>query len=627
MTRRIGALEDAFLGAGADSALAVVGLPSPRFGDPLWASLSSRTAVLRFVEDASQVCGGPWPTLTARQWARFHRDGNRTEYEEHVWERQRRLTRAVVAALVTGEGQYLDEVADGTWALCEQSSWCWPAHDDAHQRSGSVLPDTTSPYLDLGAGEVAAQLAWTDHLLGEELDRRYPGLRSRVRREVDGRVLSPMLKRRDWHWLGLTKQADNWTAWIHQNVLIASLAFVAPGARRESLVRACLQGLDRYVDTLPADGAPDEGHAYWWQGPARALRAAELLKQASRGRIDLIPSVPRLARSISFPHQMHIGGPWSLAIADSTARGGAARRWQLLHAAARSTGNEVAASYAVENREESLTADLGLDAVIADLADQEWAAATPMEVPPRDDVWIESIQVRVVRPAEAASAGLTLTVKGGHNAEHHNHNDVGSITVSLGGVPVAVDPGRKTYDATTFGPDRYQAWNVQGAWHCLPLIGGREQQPGARFAARNARATETGLVLDLAGAHDAPGTWIRTAELDRPSGRITVREQWSGIDPVGRSALRWVFAARKLRVEGNVIKVLPVAGENWLAIQCPGPVQVEEASLHDPELVSVWGDRLFRATVDLGGAPDGEAMTVFSRDFEQEGNRDVRDAA
>ncbi len=70
-------------------------------------------------------------------------------------------------------------------------------------------------------------------------------------------------------------------------------------------------------------------------------------------------------------------------------------------------------------------------------------------------MWFPSTQVLLARPAAGSAAGLTLAVKGGHNGEHHNHNDVGSVVVALGGVPVLVDAGRPTYTAQTFGPDRY----------------------------------------------------------------------------------------------------------------------------------------------------------------------------
>ncbi|MFR0657052.1 hypothetical protein SB719_21135, partial [Pantoea sp. SIMBA_079] len=85
---------------------------------------------------------------------------------------------------------------------CEQSSWCWPAHDDAFARHGSIVAVADDPFLDLGAGEAVAQLAWADHVLGDALDERYPGLRSRIRFEASRRGFEPFLNRRDWWWIG-----------------------------------------------------------------------------------------------------------------------------------------------------------------------------------------------------------------------------------------------------------------------------------------------------------------------------------------------------------------------------------------------------------------------------------------
>ena len=153
--------------------------------------------------------------------------------------RQQRLSRAVAMALLAGrdggigaEGgggaghrsasiggadavDWLDEVVDGVFLLCEQSSWSWAAHDDVFSRSGEVVPDKSRPYLDLGAGEVAAQLAWTDYVLGDSLDARAPGLRRRIRQETQERVIIPFLDRMDWHWLGLDGDVHNWNPWIH----------------------------------------------------------------------------------------------------------------------------------------------------------------------------------------------------------------------------------------------------------------------------------------------------------------------------------------------------------------------------------------------------------------------------
>ncbi|WP_407320038.1 hypothetical protein UQW22_06210 [Isoptericola halotolerans] len=45
---------------------------------------------------------------------------------------------------------------------------------------GAVLATVADPHLDLAAGDVVAQIAWTDHVLGDLLEVRHPGRRAVV---------------------------------------------------------------------------------------------------------------------------------------------------------------------------------------------------------------------------------------------------------------------------------------------------------------------------------------------------------------------------------------------------------------------------------------------------------------
>ncbi len=246
-------------------------LPVPPATDrAAWSALDGPT-VADLSARAQADLGAPWPVPLQHDHSRRWRDGDRDTYEQVVFARQRRLSRAVVMAAATGEDRWLDEVADGVTLLCEQSSWCWPAHDDTFAVHGAVVPTVTDPFLDLGAGEVVGQLAWLDHVLAAPLDERYPGLRARIRHEADVRVLTPFLRRRDWHWLGLDGDVHNWSAWIHGNVLVAALVLEPDPDRRARIVELVVEGLDRYVAALPDDGAIDEGYSYWWNGACRAL--------------------------------------------------------------------------------------------------------------------------------------------------------------------------------------------------------------------------------------------------------------------------------------------------------------------------------------------------------------------
>jgi hypothetical protein len=552
----------------------------------------------------------PWPAPRARQYARYHRDGNRDTYEQLVFALQHRLSRAAVMAAVTRTDDWTDEVADGVTLLCEQSSWCWPAHDDARSRHGAVLPAVDDPYLDLGAGEVVAQLAWIDHLLGDALDQRWPGLRARIRYEARRRVFEPFARRRDWHWLGLGGDVHNWNPWIHGNVLVAALQLADPRTERAEIVRLVIEGLDRYLVSLPHDGAVDEGYSYWWNGACRALEALDLLEHATGGALDAA-AVPALRATVGFPVAMHLGGDWYLNVADGQARRPYPQAWHALHRAARRVGDHVAVQHASSYRAPGtpVTDEWdGLGRLLRAVTDPAWTGATPAPPPFARDVWLESVQLLVARQTADSSAGLTLSIKGGNNGEHHNHNDVGSFVVALNGVPVVVDAGRPSYTAQTFGPDRYSIWTMQSAWHCTPQLGDAQQGVGPEYRARDVAVEvgidETRLVLDLAAAYpgQAEGRWWRTAGLDRTTGCVRVSDDWQLAETADESLVHLLLAGDVTVSTGSAsIRALEGAGSLELTWEPPTQAAVTERALDDPVLSDVWGSHLTRISIPVHG--------------------------
>ncbi|WP_433795923.1 heparinase II/III domain-containing protein [Actinoplanes sp. CA-252034] len=557
----------------------------PATDRPVWSAADEPT--LRALSArARATLGTPWPTPLARDFARYHRDGDRDTYEQAIWGRHQRLSRAVVLAAATEDPVWLDEVADGVTLFCEQSTWCWPAHDDTFTKHGSVVPTVTDPYLDLGAGEVAAELAWTDHVLGAQLDERYPGLRARIRHEVSLRVLRPFAERRDWHWLGLDGHVHNWNPWIHSNVLVAASLL---GLQDDELTDLVVEGLGWYGAAVPADGAIDEGYHYWWYG---ALRYLETLERLGR---DLDPGL------IDFPHRVHLGGPWYLNHADGPARPSPDQPWHVLHRLARSIGARDALLHAATHRrpgEPVAHESHGLGYLLQAVVDQDWITATPVASPLPRDVWFPSTQVLLARPTAGSSAGLTLAVKGGHNGENHNHNDVGSFIVARDGVPVLIDPGRPTYTAQTFGPRRYEIWTMRSTWHNTPSIRGAEQSAGRSFAARDVVADigeSTSLTLDLAGAYprDDVRHWVRAARLDRDTATITVRDSWELLPGSGPIVLHLIAAGEVTLTDDGAD--IDGVGVTWGALPCT----VTTRQLDDPLLTEVWGGRLTRLDIDV----------------------------
>ena len=76
-----------------------------------------------------------WAFLPASVFLQFVRDGNRSNYERLLKSRRERLEALVLAECVEAKGRFLDEIANGIWATCEETFWGYPAHIDRGERS------------------------------------------------------------------------------------------------------------------------------------------------------------------------------------------------------------------------------------------------------------------------------------------------------------------------------------------------------------------------------------------------------------------------------------------------------------------------------------------------------------
>ncbi|WP_240796566.1 heparinase II/III family protein [Streptomyces sp. RFCAC02] len=580
---------------------------------------------------AASALRRPPPVLRASDWSRALRDGVRTAHEDPARELRTRTALFVLAAVLTGEQAdatappgatpHLDAAADGIVALCETTTWCWAPHDTRTAARGEVLADPDDPFLDLGAAEVTALLAWADHVLGPHLDRRVPGLRRRIRREVAARAVEPFVRVRDWHWIGIGKPADNWNPWIHSAVLAAALLLTDDPADRARVVRLALAGLDRFIAALPDDGGVDEGVAYWWHGACRLLESLDLVAAAGGPRLDArdLPVLRQLAR---FPHRMHLGGPWYVNPGDARARLAGPQPWHVLHRWGAAIGDPAVRAHALARAAADPLAarpEAGLGSALAALADPLWNAAHTAARADRAEAgdspwlapaqWLPRVQVLVARERPRSARGLTVAAKAGHNGERHNHLDVGSYWVAVDGRPLIVDIGQPTYTADSFGPGRYTAWPLRSAWHNVPEPGA-EQAPGADRAARGAEARLTDgaaeLAADLTAAYP-PGTldgWHRTVRLVRPArtahgtapAQVVVGDRWTG---AGRTVRLRHILAGEVGLAAAHATVRPPDGRALRITWDPAAATaaLDHRELDDPLLRASWGERLTRLTL------------------------------
>ena len=234
--------------------------------------------------------GRPYPMRTASGFLAFVRSGSRTADEAPYFQRRRKLCAAVLGCCLDPDAP-LDDVIDGVWCVCEETSWVISAHNvnpvpGAPKAAEYPLPDPERPYIDLFSAQTAMILSLTARLLGGRLDQVSPLLCRRIRREISARVLRPFMETDDFWWMGVRRRdLNNWTPWILSNVMLsACLASMERGELAALLDRACRM-LDRWLAVMPGDGGCDEGAGYWNMAGGSLLDCLELLERVTEGRM------------------------------------------------------------------------------------------------------------------------------------------------------------------------------------------------------------------------------------------------------------------------------------------------------------------------------------------------------
>ncbi|MDZ4708548.1 MAG: heparinase II/III family protein [Saprospiraceae bacterium] len=458
----------------------------------------------------------------------FVRSGDRERHSQISFGKRNSLMTLIFAESIEGKGRFTESILNGIWSICEESYWGVPAHI-----SGTGLPDVENPIVDLFTAETAAVLSLADYFIGEQLDQVNKLIRQRIYTETKKRLFDPLMIHSDkYSWLSKTNPVNNWNPWIMSNWIVASLLLEKDEMRRAQMIHGSMVGLDSYLNSLGEDGGCDEGPSYWFAAGASVYDCLELLHLATKGKVDIY-SEPLIQKMSAYIYKTHIDGFYFVNFADADpklrpdglllSRMGQALSDKLLVQMgtwAFNTFPDVSNSISGFHRPRK----------IQNLLTIRNQPPNPGFYKPLKDAWINDIQVLTAR----AENGLYLATHGGHNAESHNHNDVGDFIVYADGEPVIIDAGRGNYTARTFSSKRYELWFTQSQYHNLPVVNGYGQLAGRTYEAKNVSSlvntNEAVLNMDIAAAYPQEAgiqTWTRSVKLNRLKNQVEISDDYS----------------------------------------------------------------------------------------------------
>ena len=569
-----------------------------------------------YIAQAELFQNASWQTPKATDFLEYTRNGNRSRYQAISYGRREQLAVLVLGECMEGKGRFLDDIMNGVWTICEETYWGVPAHVGL-QKKGPGLPDVTEPTVDLFAAETGMLIAWTYYLVGDELVKISSLVTERMRFEVERRILSVNLARDDFWWMGFSRTVNNWNPWICSNWLTAVLVFEDDPDRRAASVHKILRCLDNFLDPYPRDGGCDEGPSYWGRAGGSLFDCLELLQSASNNAINVFdkPLIQEIGRYI---YRAYIHDQYFINFADAPAKHEADA--SLIFRYGQSIHDDTMmrfGSYLAQRQGLGTGAQKGQFGSLGRLLPMLFGLPELLKTEPQEpllrEFWLPDLQVMGARSAEKTVKGFYVAAKGGHNAESHNHNDVGNFIVYHDGSPVIIDVGVETYTAKTFSKDRYSIWTMQSAFHNLPTINGVMQNDGREYQASDVKfsADEKSVrfSLDIARAYPPDAkvkSWIRTITLDRGQD-VVVKDRYELGEMIQPFTLSLVTSCVpslakdgvvSLRSEGDGKKnqsiILLYDRERF-------SVGIKSISIEDARLRSSWGEKIYQIVLTSDG--------------------------
>lgn len=453
----------------------------PPMGDPQWARARTTPLAAKWFapmyRSALENRDTPLPQFTDDLYTEFHRTGNRLAFEGVYFQRRNRLGNAAMSAVLLGEPARAESMAalaiDYLREIFAEVSWALPAHVPAISGKDPMV-------IDLFAGETANLMGETLTLFGSRISRDF-------RKEVYARLCHTIFENYVQHDAWFMTAKNNWNAVCHQGVLGAALALETDADLLAKMFDKMNHYLPAYLDGFTPDGGCSEGLGYWNYGFGWFCELNRQLELRTAGKLSLIEGDPRINTIAGFAAKMVLSNGMAVNFADC-------------HAHAKPTPWLV--TYLSERLQDPSVAVLARECWRLTVEDQPFTPTNmrgdvfnycrsflraPQTVAPAgefvpEDTYLPDLAIIISRAKTAGGHLIEFAAKGGHNDEHHNHNDIGSYLLNADGQPFIVEIGTPKYCKQFFGPQRYEFWATRSLGHSVPLIHGYEQPAGKQFA-------------------------------------------------------------------------------------------------------------------------------------------------
>jgi len=444
--------------------------------------------------EAEMLGKEPLRELSFFNFTRFRDTGSRLEYEKHYFNKRKRLnTFAFMCLLEPDQSKYLKELHEVIWSICNEYSWCLPAHlKDRPEMVEEIdflkLTEQQGYTIDLFSAETAFALSEIYRLTQDVLD---PLIKKRILQEVHNRIFTPF-QHQSYFWETST---HNWAAVCAGSIGAAALHLITDQQLLAGILERVMNTLHYYLKGFNDDGGCLEGYGYWQYGFGFYVYFADLLKVKTAGNVDLFDhdKVHKIAlfQQKCFIHNKKVVN-FSDSTEDATVFLGLSHYLSSIYPEIEVPKNELRASYVEDHCSRWAPAIRNLLWFDERKRGQEWQDATYYL---NDSQWLIS-----------RNNGYVFACKGGHNDEPHNHNDIGHFILQSKGETFLKDLGSGMYCEAYFSEKRYEFLCNGSQGHSVPIINNQLQKDGPEYCARIIdqlqQDEEHMLEMDLAKAYE-----------------------------------------------------------------------------------------------------------------------------
>lgn len=525
-------------------------------------------------KEADAMRAEKMPEITEELFAVYENTGNRLIHEAVYFRRRKFLAIFGLKAVLDHQEEDIAKLEEVLLDICSEECWALPAHVNRKEDRDWRI------FVDLFASETAQALSEITSLLEDVLSKTTV---ETVRQEVLRRVLVPFSASQApySHW---EYGASNWCAVCGGSIGSAALYLLKdkPEELTPLLDRICYALEHYYLKSFAEDGACLEGLGYFTYGMTYFTGFAQQLYEFTAGKRNLF-RIGKLAKIAAFQAKCYFPSGKTVSFADGYTddafQMGLTCRLSMEYPEAGIPPLWRAADLNDDNcyRFMGLYRNLAWTrAYIDSLRGAQSAAAETDAVAKKAIGQIVLPDAQWTICQSGTSAGMAA--KGGHNAEPHNHNDVGSFFYLIGTDVLLTDLGCGEYTRDYFSEKRYEHLCCRSLGHNVPLIDGGEQLAGAEYRCDSFETDGQGrTVISFAESYGNPKlkSLIRILDWNAEDGTLRVEDHCQAtalLDFKENLITPW-----KPEIQGNRIRIRGAQSSCEILIEGPA---VEAECIH-----------------------------------------------